>query len=89
MYHTQIKDLQTITWHNLHFILEHYSTEVLGMLESIIKDGETRKGEILFAKQTKQEVISTVKTLKAIHTVLEHHRYITQGSKNASQNLAS
>ncbi len=82
MYHTQIKDLQTITWHNLHFILEHYSTEVLGTLESIIADGEIRKGEILFAKQTKQEIISTVKTLKAIHTVLTHHRYITHQGEN-------
>ena len=81
MYHTQIKDLQTITWHNLHFILEHYSTEVLGTLESIIADGEIRRGEVLMAKQTKQEIISTVKTLKAIHTVLTHHRFITQKGK--------
>ena len=82
MYHTQIKDLQTITWHNLHFILEHYSTEVLGTLENIIEDGETHRGEIVMAKQTKQEIISTVKTLKAIHTVLTHHRYITHQGEN-------
>ena len=82
MYHTQIKDLQTITWHNLHFILEHYSTEVLGTLENIIADGETHRGEIVMAKQTKQEIISTVKTLKAIHTVLTHHRYITHQGEN-------
>lgn len=77
----QIVDINTITWHNLHFILEYYATEVLSTIDKIIVEGEKElpesrsRNEILL--QTKKEVISTVKTLKAIHTVLEHHKFIT------------
>ena len=81
MYSTQIKDITTVTWHNLHFILEHYSMEALSILEKIIQEGEENHQELPTAKETKREVISIVKTLKAIHTVLTHHRYITAGEK--------
>ena len=79
MYHKQIKDINTITWHNLHFILEYYTGEVLSLLDQIIQEGEGDRPKTLTratAKETKAEVIATVKTLKAMHTVINHHRTI-------------
>ena len=83
MYSTQIKDITTVTWHNLHFILEYYTNEILTTIEKIIVEGEKNlcQDDETFSNKkilldTKEEVISTVKTLKAMHTVIEHHRRI-------------
>ena len=36
MYSTQLKDTNLITWHNLHFLLEHHCNETLSAIEKII-----------------------------------------------------
>ena len=79
MYNTTIKDATTITWHNLHFLLEYYTTEILSSVNAIITEGEAETGdkEIQTLTEMKNEVIATVKTLKAMHTVVTHHRNIT------------
>ena len=77
MYSTQIKNINTITWHNLHFLLEHYSTEILSLVGSIITEQENAVDDERTLKEMKTEVIATVKTLKAMHTVIEHYRVIT------------
>ena len=70
MYPTKIKDTTTITWHNLHFLLEYYSTEILSAVEAVILEGEKKTGitedknEIQILTDIKTEVIATVKTLK-------------------------
>ena len=90
MYNTKIKDITTITWHNLHFLLEYYSTEILSTVEAIILEGEkkasgdTAKGkDIQTLQEIKTEVIATVKTLRAMHTVVEHYRTITSQKEAA------
>ncbi len=79
MYATQIKDINTITWHNMHFILEHYTNEILSIVGEIIVEGESKAKdeERQNLLEIKSEVIATVKTLKAMHTVISHHRNIT------------
>ena len=77
MYSTQIKDITTITWHNLHFILEHYTTEILSQVGKIITEQEANSNDSRTLFEMKSEVIATVKTLKAMHTVIEHHHAIT------------
>ena len=84
----QIIDINTITWHNLHFILEYYTGEILTLLDQIIQEGEGDRPKRLTkatGKETKAEVISTVKTLKAMHTVIEHHRAINNLRKEKDQ----
>jgi len=92
MYDTHIKDATTITWHNLHFLLEHYTSEVLSAVEAVIEERERRipgvntldnKTQALQA--LRDEVVATVKTLKAIHTVVTHHRNITPLHKETNQ----
>ncbi len=80
MYKNQIKDINTITWHNLHFILENYTNEILSTVEEIIVEGESgdRKSDRHTLLEIKSEVIATVKTLKAMHTVLTLHRMLTK-----------
>jgi len=90
MYSKQIQDINTITWHNLHFILEHYTTEVLSAIEKIIQDGESDIEAETTLLETKSEVIATVKTLKAMHTVINHHRAISNlsaGGKDANHHI--
>ena len=81
MYSTQIKDITTITWHNLHFILEYYSTEILSQVGKIITKQEANSNDRRTLLEMKSEVIATVKTLKAMHTVIEHHRAITASTQ--------
>jgi len=81
MYTTQIKDITTITWHNLHFILEYYSTEILSEIGKVIEEQETHIKSRRTLLEMKSEVIATVKTLKAMHTVIEHHRTITASTQ--------
>ena len=87
MYSTQIKDINTITWHNLHFILEYYSNEILSIVSEIIIEGESkvRNEERQNLLEIKSEVIATVKTLKAMHTVIEHYRTIENTYKGEAK----
>ena len=86
MYDTRIKDVTTITWHNLHFLLEYYSTEILSIVEAVILEGENKSNreDIQTLREIKTEVIATVKTLKAMHTVVNHHRNITSLQKKTA-----
>ena len=77
MYTTQIKDTTIITWHNLHFLLEHYTNEILAIVSKTLAEQKHPKEDTRTLAEMKSEVIATVKTLKAMHTVIEHHRTIT------------
>ncbi len=89
MYQKQIKDLNTVTWHNLHFILEHYANETLTVLEQIIAQAESGDMEVCIDPKTaleiKSEVVATVNTLKAMHTVANHHRNCTSKAHYAKE----
>ena len=75
MYSTQLKDTNTITWHNLHFLLEHHCEETLSTIEHIIID-QKYENDHKSLEEFKQEVIATVKTIRAMETVVKHHRFI-------------
>ena len=75
MYSTQLKDTNTITWHNLHFLLEHHCNETLSIVEKIIVE-QQYDGSREEMHDFKQEVIATIKTLKAMETVVRHHRFL-------------
>ena len=77
MYTIQIKDATTMTWHNLHFLLEHYTSEILAIVSKTLAEQKQSKEDTRTLTEMKAEVIATVKTLKAMHTVIEHHRTIT------------
>jgi len=81
MYTTSIKDVTTITWHNLHFILEYYTAEILSQVGKVITEQETNSNDKRTLLEMKSEVIATVKTLKEMHTVIEHHRAITASTQ--------
>ena len=83
MYDTHIKDVTTITWHNLHFLLEYYTTEILSSVESVTVESKERDKASLV--EIKSEVIATVKTLKAMHTVVEHYRSIAHHTKETTK----
>ena len=73
MYSTKIKDTTTITWHNLHFLLEYYCQDTLSTIEKIIVDQEY-DDDRQSLQDFKKEIISTIKTIKGIKTVVNHHR---------------
>lgn len=75
MYSTQIKDTNTITWHNLHFLLEHHCNETLSTIEKIIVEQKYDDNKQSL-QDFKKEVIATIKTIRAMETVVKHHRFI-------------
>ena len=76
MYSTQLKDTNTITWHNLHFLLEHHCNETLTTIEKIIIEQEAFSNDRKSLQEFKSEVMSTIKTIKAMESVIKHHRFI-------------
>ncbi len=82
MYSKQLKDTNTITWHNLHFLLEHHCKETLSTIENIIVD-QRYESDHRSLEEFKQEVIATVKTIQAMETVVKHHRFTNRLQKGA------
>jgi len=78
MYSKQLKETNTITWHNLHFLLEHHCNETLTTIEKIIVEQEAYSTDKRSMQEFKTEVMATIKTIKAIETVVNHHRIIRQ-----------
>ena len=79
MYSTQLKDTNTITWHNLHFLLEHHCNETLSTIEKIIVEQEYDEDKQSL-QDFKKEIIGTIKTIEGIKTVVNHHRLVRQSA---------
>ena len=70
----QLKEINNSTLHNMRFLLESYSNEVL---EAIDKQNttETENTDDLL-NTIRREVSSVIRTLRGIETVINHNTYI-------------
>ena len=70
----QLKEINNSTLHNMRFLLESYSNEVL---EAIDKQNATQaenQDDVL--STIRREVSSVIRTLQGIETVINHNTYI-------------
>lgn len=66
--------------HNLHFLLESHSTEILQAIASHQADSKIAHDETLEA--IRLEVSTVIKTLQGIETVIQHNKLIKQTKEN-------
>ena len=72
----QLKEINNSTLHNMRFLLESYSDEVLEAIDSHIISFERKHEEPL--EQIQKEVRTVIRTLKGIETVITHHKEMNQ-----------
>jgi hypothetical protein len=70
----QLKEINQSTIHNIRFLLESYSEEVLEAIDEHVLALERKNKEPL--EEIKKEVKSVIRTLKGIETVITHHKEI-------------
>ena len=68
----ELKEINNSTLHNLRFLLESYSNEVL---EAIDRQSTQQNNKMSDLSTLRKEVYSVVRTLKGIETVINHHTY--------------
>ena len=70
----QLKEINNSTLHNMRFLLESYSNEVLKALDQqAIEQTETQEDS---CNTIRREVSSVIRTLQGIETVINHHTNI-------------
>ena len=70
----QLKEINNSTLHNMRFLLESYSNEVLTAID---KQNATQSGNQDDVLNTiRREVSSVICTLRGIETVINHNTYI-------------
>jgi len=72
----QLKEINQSTMHNLHFLLESHSTEILQAIASHQADSKMSHDETLEA--IRLEVSTVIKTLQGIETVIQHNKLIKE-----------
>jgi len=72
--HKQLKEINNSTLHNMRFLLESYSNEVLEALDQQANTQEEVYEDIL--NIMRREVSSVIRTLQGIETVIKHNTYI-------------
>ena len=70
----QLKEINNSTLHNMRFLLESYSNEVLEALDQQTTTQAEEQDEIL--NTIRREVSSVISTLRGIQTVINHNTYI-------------
>jgi len=70
----RLKEINNSTMHNLHFLLESHSTEILQVIASHNADSKIEHDETLEA--IRLEVSTVIRTLQGIETVIEHNKLI-------------
>lgn len=73
----QLKEINHSTLHNMRFLLESYSNEVLQALDQQALAHTISKEDT--CDTIRREVSSVIRTLQGIETVINHHTYTTQG----------
>ncbi len=69
----KLKEINNSTLHNMRFLLESYSNEVLEALDQqATKQTETQEDT---CNTMRREVSSVIRTLQGIETVINHHTY--------------
>ena len=76
MIQEQLAEINNSTLHNLRFLLESYSNEVLEAIDEYILSLERKSTEPL--DLIKKEVSSVIGTLQGIETVINHHYNLRQ-----------
>ena len=76
MIEQQLKEINNSTLHNIRFLLEAYSQEVLEAIDEHILSLERKSTEPL--ELIKKEVSSVIGTLHGIETVINHHYNLRQ-----------
>ncbi len=71
----QLKEINNSTLHNMRFLLESYSNEVI---EAIDRQNTNQTEEVQddILKTIRREVSSVIRTLRGIETVINHNTYI-------------
>ena len=70
----QLKEINNSTLHNIRFLMESYSNEVLKALDQqAIKETDTQEDT---CNAIRREVSSVIRTLQGIETVINHHTHI-------------
>ena len=70
----QLKEINNSTLHNMRFLLESYSNEVLEALDQQTSIQEEKHDDVL--NTIRREVSSVIRTLQGIETVINHNTYI-------------
>ena len=70
----QLQEINNSTLHNMRFLLESYSNEVLEALDQQNTLQEESHDDVLHT--IRREVSSVIRTLRGIETVINHNTYI-------------
>ena len=69
----QLREINNSTLHNIRFVLESYSTEILNTIDACIEEPTSNSIESI-----RQEAATIMKTLSAIGTVINHHYHLRE-----------
>ena len=70
----QLKEINNSTLHNMRFLLESYSNEVLAAIDQQNATQAENQDDVL--STIRREVSSVIRTLRGIETVINHNTYI-------------
>ena len=70
----QLQEINNSTLHNMRFLLESYSNEVLEAIDRQSKIENEIQEDVL--NTIRREVSSVIRTLQGIETVINHNTYI-------------
>ena len=70
----ELKEINNSTLHNMRFLLESYSNEVLEAIDRQTQLQTDAQDEVLTL--IRREVASVIRTLQGIETVINHNTYI-------------
>ena len=70
----QLKEINNSTLHNMRFLLESYSNEVLEAIDQQTSSQNQKYDDAL--NTIRKEVSSVIRTLQGIETVINHNTYI-------------
>jgi len=70
----RLKEINNSTLHNLRFLLESYSTEVLEVLDTLITKQNHAHEETCEA--IRKDVFSVIRVLQGVETVINHYAHI-------------
>ena len=75
----RLREINNSTMHNLHFLLESHSTEILQAIADHTADQKISQDETLEA--IRLEVSTVIRTLQGIETVIEHNKHIKKSKE--------
>ncbi len=70
----QMKEINNSTLHNMRFLLESYTNEVLVAIDQQNATQEENQDDVL--NTIRREVSSVIRTLRGIETVINHNTYM-------------